>query len=46
MERQKMPRSQRAKIFQPFTLIGLQEAIRLKEYEHEKIVMKNYQKIK
>jgi len=38
MERAKMPREQRAKQFAPFdALKGLQEAIRLKEYEQERI---------
>ena len=36
---EKMPRSERAKQFAPFdALKGLQEAIKLKEYEHDKIV--------
>lgn len=39
MVRVKMPRSNRAKQFAPFdALKGLQESLRLKEYEHERIV--------
>ena len=37
MDRYKMPRAQRAKQFAPFdALKGLKDAIKLKEYEHEK----------
>ena len=37
-ERIKMPRADRAKQFAPFdALKGLQEAMRIKEYEHERI---------
>ena len=37
MERMKMPRSQRAKQFMPFdALKGYKEALRLKEYLHER----------
>ena len=40
MERLKMPRSERAKQFMPFdALKGLQDALRLKEYKHEKTQM-------
>ncbi len=36
-ERTKMPRADRAKQFNPFdALKGLQEALRMKEYEHER----------
>lgn len=39
MERTKMPRSMRAKQFAPFdALKGLQDALRLKEYQHEKVL--------
>ena len=39
MERTKMPRAMRAKQFAPFdALKGLQDALRLKEYQHEKIL--------
>lgn len=39
MERIKMPRAMRAKQFAPFdALKGLQDALRLKEYQHEKIL--------
>ena len=38
-ERMKMPRCDRAKQFAPFdALKGLQEAMRIKEYEHDRIV--------
>ena len=38
MERSKMPRINRAAQFAPFdSLKGLQEALRLKEFEHEKV---------
>ena len=38
MERMKMPRSKRAAQFAPFdALKGLQEALKLKEYEHARI---------
>lgn len=38
MVRTKMPRGDRARQFAPFdALKGLQEALRLKEYEHERI---------
>ena len=38
-ERVKMPRGDRAKQFAPFdALKGLQEAMRIKEYEHDRIV--------
>jgi len=38
MDRVKMPRKDRAKQFAPFdALKGLHEALRLKEYQHEKI---------
>ena len=38
-DRIKMPRSDRAKQFAPFdALKGLQETIKIKEYEHERIV--------
>lgn len=38
MERIKMPRQDRAKQFAPFdALKGLQDALRLKEYQHERI---------
>ncbi len=38
MERMKMPRAQRAKQFAPFdALKGLQEALRMKEYLHERV---------
>lgn len=38
-ERTKMPRGDRAKQFNPFdALKGLQDALRMKEYEHERIV--------
>lgn len=40
MERIKMPRGARAKQFMPFdALKGLQEALRLKEYKHESVVL-------
>ena len=39
VERIKMPRSDRAKQFSPFdALKGLQEVIKIKEYEHDRIV--------
>ena len=39
VNREKMPRSERAKQFAPFdALKGLHEAIKIKEYEHEKIL--------
>lgn len=38
MERVKMPRSKRSAQFAPFdALKGLQEALKLKEYEHARI---------
>ena len=38
MERMKMPREERAKQFAPFdALKGLQQALRIKEYEHERV---------
>lgn len=38
MDRMKMPRQERAKQFAPFdALKGLQQALRIKEYEHERI---------
>lgn len=39
MDRVKMPRTDRAKQFAPFdALKGLQEALKIKEYEHDRIV--------
>lgn len=39
VDRIKMPRSDRAKQFAPFdALKGLQETIKIKEYEHERII--------
>ena len=39
VERVKMPRKQRAKQFAPFdALKGLHEALKLKEYEHDRMV--------
>lgn len=39
MDRVKMPRADRAKQFAPFdALKGLQEALKIKEYEHDRIV--------
>ena len=39
MDRYKMPRSSRAKQFAPFdALKGLSESLRIKEYEHDKIL--------
>ena len=39
VERVKMPRGDRAKQFAPFdALKGLQEAMRIKEYEHDRIM--------
>lgn len=38
-ERTKMPQGERAKQFMPFdTLKGLHNALRMKEYEHERVV--------
>lgn len=38
-ERVKMPQRERAKQFMPFdTLKGLHDALRMKEYEHERVV--------
>ena len=39
MERARMPRKQRAKQFAPFdALKGLHEALKIKEYEHDRIL--------
>ena len=42
MERNKMSRNDRARQFLPFdALKGLREALRLKEYEHERIIKRD-----